>query len=405
MSTRTVAMLSFLLVGSCALADWPQIGGPDRNSVSSEKGLLQQWPEQGPEMLWSKPLGAGFGGPSVRDGEVYVLDRVDDQKDVLRCLELKTGKELWTFEYDAPGKYGFNGSRAVPTISDKYVYTVGPFGQLYCVDRKTHQPKWNKSAMGANPGKLPWAMAQSPLLVNDLVVTSGPGMAGMTAYNQETGEVAWEAKSIPGMPFAGIAAVKLGGTDQLVMVNSKGVSAVDPATGKDLWNFPNFKCGIPIPHPVQVGENRLFVTGGYRSGSVMLEYSSDNKSVKELWRIPEGSQIHQPILLDGAIYLNGNTNETPRQGFTCVDAETGKVLWASADPGLDRGNVIYADGRFYAMGATGTLHLIAPSKEGIKVVSSTEQLKPKEVWAPMAISDGVLVVRDQREMKALKVGQ
>lgn len=403
-----LAVLATVLASSWVLAtDWPQIGGPDRNNISTETGLLDKWPADGPQVLWKLPLGVGFGAAAVRDGEVYVLDRVGTEKDVLRCLELHSGKELWTVEYEAPGKASFPGSRSVPTVTDKYVFSVGPFGHLQCVDRKTHMAVWSTNVIGPKPGGLPWAIAQSPSVFEDIVVTSGPGMPGMTAYRQSDGKVVWETKGIPGMAFSSPVLMELLGKQQFVMTTGENAWGVDPKDGAVLWKMSGYRCGIQIPHPMKVSDSRVLITGGYKAGSVMFELSKaaegDGYAAKELWRIAEGSQIHQPLLVEGAIYLNGNTNDSPRQGLTCVDAEKGEVLWASNDPPLDRGNIIFADGRLYAMGATGTLHMVQPDKQGMKVLQSSAQLKGKEIWAPMALSDGILVIRDQGEMRALKL--
>ncbi len=90
-------------------ADWPQYLGPDRNSTSPEKGLMRSWPENGPELLWTVDVGKGYGGPVIKDGKVYLLDRDDEVGDKLRCLDLADGTELWHFTYDAPGSVMFPG--------------------------------------------------------------------------------------------------------------------------------------------------------------------------------------------------------------------------------------------------------------------------------------------------------
>ena len=114
--------------------DWPQYLGPDRNSTSNQKNILRSWPESGPEVLWSVNVGIGYGGPVVKDGKVYILDRNDEVGDLMRCFDLNTGNELWKFEYDAAGSVMFPGSRSVPAIDGNHVYSCGPYGDLYCID-------------------------------------------------------------------------------------------------------------------------------------------------------------------------------------------------------------------------------------------------------------------------------
>ena len=109
-------LASASLLFSASAEDWPQYLGPNRNSISPQKGILRSWPEKGPEVLWTASVGRGFGGPVVKDGKVYLLDRDDKVGDNLRCLDLSNGKELWSFAYDAPGTVMFPGSRSVPTL-------------------------------------------------------------------------------------------------------------------------------------------------------------------------------------------------------------------------------------------------------------------------------------------------
>ena len=132
--------LALFFLGTAVLAasagdrDWPQYLGLHRNSTSDQKGLRRTWPTNGPAVLWSVPVGKGFGGPVVTDGKVYLLDRNDKVGDMLRCLDLATGKELWQFAYDAPGTAMFPGSRSVPAVDGNHVYSCGHNGDLYCIE-------------------------------------------------------------------------------------------------------------------------------------------------------------------------------------------------------------------------------------------------------------------------------
>ena len=143
---RLVCILAFAIPESPASAeDWPQYLGPTRNSLSPQKGILRRWPDKGPEVLWTAPVGKGFGGPVVKDGKVYLLDRDDKVGDNLRCLDFASGKELWNFAYDAPGTVMFPGSRSVPTVDGDQVYSCGHNGDVYCVDATTHKPVWSRN--------------------------------------------------------------------------------------------------------------------------------------------------------------------------------------------------------------------------------------------------------------------
>jgi outer membrane protein assembly factor BamB len=175
-------------------ADWPQYYGPGRNSISTEKGLLRNWPKEGPQVLWTAPVNAGFGGPAVSGGKVYLIDRDEKVGDNLRCLNLSDGKELWNFAYDAPGSFPYPGSRTVPTVDGDRVYTCGPMGDLYCIHTGTHKPVWHKNLWKDFGGaQLPrWGITQNPLVYGQLlIVASQTPQAGVVAYDKLTGELKW----------------------------------------------------------------------------------------------------------------------------------------------------------------------------------------------------------------------
>jgi outer membrane protein assembly factor BamB len=233
----TASLLS-LFAHPATAADWPQYLGPSRNSTSSETGILRAWPDGGPEVLWKVSVGKGFGGPVVHDGKVYLLDREDDTGETLRCFDLADGTELWKFAYDAPGTVMFPGSRGVPTLDGKHVYTCGHNGHLYCLDIDTHQPVWKANVWtdfggkppaagnqgfrrGApEPGGFPiWAITQNPLIYGDLlIVASQAPDAGVVAYDKLTGHVRWKTPSLGYVGYVSPVIVKVDGNDHVVMV-------------------------------------------------------------------------------------------------------------------------------------------------------------------------------------------
>jgi outer membrane protein assembly factor BamB len=166
---------------------------------------LRSWPEKGPEVLWTAAVGRGYGGPVVKDGKVYLLDRDDKVGDNLRCLDLSNGKELWHFGYDAPGTVMFPGSRSVPIVDGDKVYSCGHNGDLYCIDTKTHKPVWNKNVWKDFGGeRLPmWAITQCPLVYGDLlIVASQAPQAGVVAYERLTGDVKWKTPPLGLISYA-----------------------------------------------------------------------------------------------------------------------------------------------------------------------------------------------------------
>ncbi len=380
--------------------------GLNGNGTSEEKGLARSWPAEGPKVLWTVPLGPGYGGAAIRDGKVYVLDRVDRQKDVLRCLDLASGKEEWTYGYDAPGPIDHDGSRSTPAVSEKFVYMIGPFGHLHCIDRNTHQVVWKKNIVSDYDSKAPrWAVAQSALLYKDLVIIAPQSQSiGMVALDQATGKERWRSGGIGPMAYGSPMLVNVDGVHQFVIVNTAGAASVGAADGKVLWKYAH-ECKIPIPNVTALGGGKFFVTGAYLSGSAIIQVSrqGDNWSVKELAQKAQmGGHCHPALLYQGHLYMLCNINERS-DGMVCFDLD-GKVLWQTKNsPNLDKGgSILTGDGLMYVMdGRSGELHIVQPSPEGFKSLAKAKVLGGKEIWGPLALADGKLVIRDQSQMKCV----
>ena len=416
MRMRIIALSTLILIfASSSLAgDWPQFLGPDRNATSAEKGLARRWPAAGPKVLWTTKTGIGFGGAAIVGKEVFILDRdAGGRQDVLRCLSLTNGSEKWSYAYDAKGPFSHDGSRSVPAVDADNVYTVGPLGDLYCVSRTTHKPVWKKQLLRAYGGKKPmWVCSQSPLLYKDMVVVAPQGTrAAIVAFNRKDGTVTWQSPAIgQGLCYASPQKIAVGGVDQIAMVVGKGrgsmVVGVDASRGKVLWAYEGWSCRIAIPTVTDIGDGRLFITGEYGAGSAMIKVTGSGSDFKatELYKTKVcGSQIHQPLLHEGHLYMHSNGNSR-RDGLLCLSLE-GKVKWKTGrKPNFQRGGLILADGLIISVdGVTGVLFMIEPSPAGLKIISKVQMLGGKEIWAPPSLSEGKLIIRDQHQIKCLDI--
>ena len=401
------------VVACAATADWPQFLGPGRSGIApgTVGKLARSLPEAGPKVLWTVKLQPGFGGAAIRDGKVYVLDRVGTEGDVLRCLDLAGGKEEWSFAYDAPGKrLDHKGSRSTPAVDEKYVFTIGPFGHFHCVDKATHKPLWRKNLLADFQGRRPtWGVAISPLLYKDQVIVAALGnAAGVVAYEKATGKELWKSRALGRMAYVSPIVLKVDGADQLVVFTDGGprVAGLDASNGNLLWTYRSWKCNIPIAAPTDCGGGRLFITGGYRAGSVMIKIQKqgDKFTATEVFRHEDiGSILHNALVHEGHLYVNANTKRT-HDGLMCMDL-TGKIKWQTRrEPNFEKGGLVLADGLIFIMdGQTGILRVVQPDPAGYKPLAQVKILGGKEIWAPMAVSQGKLVVRDQQQMKCLDV--
>lgn len=442
---------------SGVLQDWPQFLGPERNSTSPEKGILRTWPDRGPEVLWSVNVGIGYGGPVVKDGKVYLLDRDDEKGDNLRCLDLANGKELWNFAYPAPGSVMFPGSRSVPAIDENRVYSCGPYGDLYCIDINTQKPLWNKNVwtdFGGDPGNDPidesaggrggfggrgnfpiWAISQCPLIYGDLlIIASMAPDAGVVAYNKLTGDVVWKTPNLGNETYVSPNIVKIDGADHIVMVTSStnpvgrpelpktpgNITGIEPLTGEILWNYTGWECHISVPPAVDAGNNKILVVGGYEYGALMIQVEKNadgSYSAKELFKTMEfGDQTKPPILHNGYFYAQFGTNNK-REGLVCMSMD-GEILWKTRrNPDFNKGSMILVDGLILATDGAKSLYLIEPDPTGFKPIASAELLTAPPAgegmaarfgtmnWAPIALADGKLLIRDQSRMICVKVAE
>jgi len=420
--------------------DWPQFLGPERNSTSPQKNILRTWPENGPEVLWSVNVGIGYGGPVVKEGMVYLLDRIDSIGDNLRCIELASGKELWNYSAATPGTFPFPGSRSVPAVDGNYVYACGAVGDLFCVDTKTHKPVWSKNIWkGFNGSELPiWAISQCPLIYGDLVIVSSHAPdAGVVAYHKLTGEIVWKTPNLGNETYVSPSIAKISGEDQVVMVTSSTnpfghpgaektlgkIIGIEPLTGKVLWEYKNWECHISVANAVEAGNNKLLVVGGYELGCMMIkvEKKADGSyDVTELFKHNNfGDHTKPPILFNGYFYAQFTTNGK-RDGLVCMNMD-GNIMWKTMrEPVFNKGSMILADGLILATDGANKLYVIEPDSAAFKPLASADILKPGGVdsrnrmtnfggptqnWAPIALANGKLLIRDQSRLLCVKVAK
>jgi outer membrane protein assembly factor BamB len=406
-------------------------------------------------VLWAVNVGIGYGGPVVKDGKVYLLDRNDEVGDVMRCFDLGSGEEVWNLEYNAPGSVMFPGSRSVPAIDGNYVYSCGQYGDLYCIDINSHKSVWNKNVwtdFGGDPGNGPgeqggfsghgnfpiWAISQCPLVYGDLlVIASQAPEAGVVAYDKLTGEIVWKTPNLGNETYVSPSVVKIDGKDHIVMVTSStnpighpdlpktlgNIVGIDPHSGEILWKYTGWECHISVPSAVDAGNNKVLVVGGYEYGALMIEVSKladGTYGTKEVFKTEEfGDHTKPPLLIDGYFYAQFSTNNT-RDGLTCMSMD-GQIMWKTKrDPDFNKGSMIYADGLILASDGAKSLYLIEPDPSGFKPLASAEVLGeggtktdgmasriggPTQNWAPLALADGRLLIRDQSRLMCLKVAE
>lgn len=317
----------------------------------------------------------------------------------------------------------FAGSRTTPTIDGTLVYIVGPLGDLHAVSTETRKPVWRKNIWKDFGGgaQLPqWSVVQNPLIYGDLlIVAPQTPQAGVVAYDKLTGALKWQSPALSGIPgYVTPSVFKVDGEDQLVMITGAvgrgrnardgSVNGLDPHSGRVLWTYAGFQNIIPVSQPVDAGEGRLLVPGAYGAGSVMLKIGKNadaTYTLAELFRTPDfGAHTQPPVLHEGHFYSHYTINERS-DGLVAMTMD-GQVRWKTdQQPAFTRGGSILAEGLLLMTDGNTKLYLVEPSPAGFKPIASATILERGDNWAPLALVNGTLLVRGQKELKALQVAQ
>ncbi|MFK8114285.1 MAG: PQQ-binding-like beta-propeller repeat protein [Rubripirellula sp.] len=310
----------------------------------------------------------------------------------------------------------------MPTIQDGLAYTCGGFGHLHCIDLATQKVVWRKDLWQEFAGaELPaWGVSQNPLIYKDLVIVAvQTDTVGVVAFDKKTGDVRWSTKPLGDYSYVNPSLVTIDGQHHLIMVAAasnwrgesksdyQGVVGIAPDSGKILWSYKGWECGSPIPPIVDAGNNHLFVGAGYRSGCAMFQVKKRDEgfTTEELLKTMDfGTHIHPPIVHDGHFYAHCSGSRGRQDGLTCMSLD-GTVKWQSKKaPTFNKGGFIIADDLIISVdGKFGILYLTKANSTEFKILSQVRLLDKSRCWAPLALSRGKLIIRDDKQMKCLLV--
>lgn len=410
-----------LLLALLLVQDWPQWRGEKRDGVWRESGALVEFKDGKVPLVWSLPIGAGYSGPVVAGGRVYVTDRVkaEDVERVL-CVDAKTGQQIWLKSY--PCAYeGFTytaGPRASVTVADGVAYSLGAMGHMHALDAVDGRPLWARDLRKDHKIRLPdWGIAASPLVEGELLITqiSGEGEACVIALDRRSGETRWT--SLPDKAaYAAPIAVDQGGKRVVIVPLADRVVGLDAPTGALVWSYamPGSKWPITIATPVVEGD-LLFITTAH-VGAALLRLKSG--AVEEVWRRdgrgPRGvdtlhSVMTTPLILDGRI-IGAHT----RGEMRCLDLMTGKRLWEDTRANPPDTHSSFHLGRFgegaWIFNEKGELIFARLTAAGYeetaraKLIEPTrEQLKRGVTWSHPAFAGGRVFIRNDQSLVCAQV--
>lgn len=391
---------------------WPWFRGSGFDIISddADSTLMNEWPAGGPKELWAVDVGEGYAGAAILGGCVYLVDYDRETvSDSIRCLSLEDGAEIWRYSYPVKVTYNHGMSRTVPAVTDKYLVAIGPMCHVTCLDRATGEFKWMLNLPKEFGTEVPlWYAGQCPFIEDGKVILAPGGDCLMMAVDCETGEVVWKTPNPHkwAMTHTSITPMEFGGKKMYVYAGGGGVCGVSVEDGSLLWETTEWKMRTNVPSPVVVGADKLFLSGGYGNGSMMLKLVESEgviAAVSEFRLEPEvfGSEQHTPIFYKGYIY-----GVRPDWQLVCLDLE-GNEVWTSTSANSFKrlGPFMIANGLLYVMDGDGKLTLVEATSVGFMKISESQVLDGIESWGPMAIASGRLVVRDLKRMVCISVSK
>ena len=377
---------------------WTDFRGPRRDADYRERSLLATWPANGLTPLWRQPAGAGYASFSAAHGRAFTIEQ-RGHEEVVAAYDVSTGRELWTHGWTALFResMGGDGPRATPTWFDGRVYALGAMGELRCLDDATGRLVWRTNILDDNSARnLIWGMAGAPLIVGDAVIVApgGPNGHSVAAYDRRKGTRLWSSQNEKA-GYSSPMLVTLAGREQILIFTGVGLLSVTPDRGERLWFHPwHTNADINAAQPLVISENRVFISSGYDVGGAVLEIAPDGASyaAREVWRNNRmKNRFAGSVLHDGFIY---GLDESI---MACVDAATGELKWKGGRYGY--GQLVLAGDRIIVLTERGDLVLLAANPGRHEELASFSAVEGK-TWNMPAIVDGVLLVRNLREMAA-----
>lgn len=399
-----VAIMTIMLTNSVKADDWPEFRGPNRDNISTQKGLARTWPEGGPKLLWQTDgLGQGYSTVSIVDGILYTAGSKDGKEYVFALDLSKQGAIIWETA-TGPAEYdGYKpGTRGTPTVDGDRVYMVGATGQLTCLDRTTGRPIWSKNYVSDFGGTIPrWAFAESVLIDGDrLICTPGGPEASIVALDKETGDVIWKSPLGDKASYCSMIKTTIGGIDQYVTVTYETVVGIRTTDGKLLWRYdePTHAAewgNVNVSTPV-VADDGVFFSAGYDVGGGRADITTDGQEQKaeQRWYTNKMKSHHGGfVLVDG--YLYGCSDPGM---LVCLDFDTGRPAWISREVG--KGSILCADGMLICRDETGPISLVEATPDKFKLLGQFEQPERSEdrAWAYPVVVDGKMYIRDQGKL-------
>ncbi len=380
---------------------WADFLGPGRLGHYDQKPILTNWPARGLQQVWKQPVGGGYASFTAANGLAFTIEQRRGNE-VVSAYDVRTGRERWTHSWKAlfEETLGGNGPRATPVWNDGRVYALGAQGELRCLTAATGKLVWNKNILADNGAvNLQWGMSASPLVVDGkVIVTPGGGHGNsVVAYDKLYGQRVWGSLDDQAA-YASPMLATVGGRRQLLVMTAKRAVGLAVEDGKLLWEYPWVaQYGINAAQPIVVAANRVYLSSSYGRGAAVLELTAqgDGFQTRVVWANNRmKNKFNSAVLHDGYIYgLDDGI-------LACVDVESGELKWKGGRYGY--GQLLLASGHLVVLTEDGDVVLVRAAPQKHQEIDRFSALKGK-TWNIPAISDGLLLVRNEVEMAAFRI--
>lgn len=399
---------------------WPGFRGVNHDNIlKTAYDINENWNANPPKILWTLETGEGYAAPAIYKGLAYFIDYDEkDKADVLKCLSLETGREIWRRWYKVHVKRNHGMSRTIPAVNEQYVISIGPRCHVMCVDRLSGDLIWTIDMEKDYQVETPlWYTGQCPLIDNGVAVLAVGGTKLMIGVDCKTGKVLWETPNPDNrkMSHSSVLPVTIAGKKTYVypaIGAIAGISAETTDAGKLLWEISDWAPSVIAPMPVYLGNNRIFVTGGYGAGGAIIKISENGgkytAKLEDKFGPHEGlaSEQQTPIVYNGKIYgiLPKDASQNRNQ-FVCYDVkDLRNPVWQSGKThryGL--GPYMMLNDKFLILSDEGVLTMISAVSNDFKLISEKKMLDGHDAWGPFAFADGYLLLRDSKKLYCMQL--
>jgi outer membrane protein assembly factor BamB len=396
--------LLFSCKESTEISQWR---GPDRDGKYPDTNLLKQWPEGGPDLLWSfEGLGEGHGNVGIGKDQLFICG-MPDSMGVIYSFTMQ-GKLLWKKEYGLEWYKNYTGSRSTPTVVGDLVYFESGQGVVFCYNGKSGDLVWSVNLLEKfNAENIKWGMAESLLVDgNTIFCTPGGPESNVVALNRFNGKTVWTSKA-NGQPSAYCSPILVehNATRLIVTMTSESIIGLDADTGEFYWSIEQqqgnkIHANSPVYH-----EGKILCSSSSakspHSGTVQIQLSDDGKKADVIWRREKITNLKGGFILNDG-YIFGSLYK--KSDWYCLNWETGESQYISK--GFKSGVIIYADGLFYCYNEKGEVALVDADRKEFKVINKFEvPLGTMQHWAHPVIDHGKLYIRHGNALMVYDIAQ